>query len=122
MHFFLAALGFSTGIASAEPARLTVDFGFFPAGTECQVFNTSGRVGLRVGREIEFTINGDTANVSFVCQQPDGRSFQVDTGPLLPPGDHRLVAVQINQDNNAIVLWDQGGLMRQSYPGILRWQ
>ena len=106
----------------AEPKKLNVDFGFFPKGTECNVFGTSGRVTLKTGREIEYSIRGDTGNVSFRCRQPDGRSFTVQTGPLLPKGSLRLVAVQINQDNHAHVLWDQGGMQRAIVPGILNWE
>ena len=107
--------------ATAEPARLNVDFGFFPAGTECKVYGTTGRVGLKVGREIEFSIRGDTSNVTFRCTQPDGKRFPVDTGPLLPEGNFKLVAVQINQDDHAHVFWDQGGLRKSITPGILKW-
>lgn len=108
--------------ASAEPQRLEVDFGFFPKGTACKVFGTSGRVSFKEKRkEFEFSIRGDTGNVSFRCTQPDGRSFDVHTGPLLPQGDFRLVTVQVNQDNHAHVFWDQGGLRKQITPGILKW-
>lgn len=107
--------------AHAEPKQLNVDFGFFPKDTTCKVFGTSGRVTLKTGREIEYFVKGDTSNVSFQCQQPDGRRFQVDTAPLLPAGNFRLVAIQINQDNHAHVFWDSGGLMRRTYPGILKW-
>lgn len=107
--------------AHAEPKQLNVDFGFFPKGTTCKVFGTSGRVSLKTGREIEYFVKGDTGNVSFQCTQPDGRRFQVDTAPLLPAGNFRLVAIQINQDNHAHVFWDPGGLMRRTYPGVLKW-
>ena len=110
------------GRAAAEPAKLTVDFGFFPKGTACQVFNTSGKVSLRTGREIEYKIKGDTGNVSFRCTQPDGRSFEVATGALLPPGNPSLVAIQINQDDHAHILWDQGGLRRNTVAGVLKWK
>lgn len=113
---------FSASLANAEPSKLTVDFGFFPKGTTCQISGTTGRVKLKVGREIEYTVRGNTANVSFRCQQPNGAAFTVNTGPLLPQGNHRMVAVQINQDNNAHVLWDQGGLRRKTVPGILNWE
>jgi hypothetical protein len=114
-------------VALASPAAagtnvLTVDFGFFPKGTTCQVFNTSGKVTMRTGREIEFKITGDTARVAFSCTQPDGRTFDVDAGALLPPGNHRRVALQINQDNHAHVLWNAGGLRKTIVPGILKWR
>ncbi|WP_141104878.1 hypothetical protein [Thioclava sp. IC9] len=109
------------GGAAAEPEKLTVDFGFFPKGTACQVFNTTGKVSLRTGREIEYTIKGDTGDVVFRCAQPDGRSFEVATGALLPPGNPSLVAIQINQDDHAHILWDQGGLRRSTVAEVLRW-
>ncbi|MGR3713814.1 MAG: hypothetical protein ACU0A6_11930 [Shimia sp.] len=115
-------LTFAVTSADAEPKKLNVDFGFFPKGTSCSVSGTTGKVTLKTGREIEFKVRGDTSNVSFHCTQPDGRKFSVATGPLLPQGNHSLVAVQINQDNNAYVMWDQGGLRKLSYPGILNWQ
>ena len=118
----LAGALLSATPARAEPAKLTVDFGSFPKGMTCKVGGTRGRVTMKVGREIEFTIRGDTSDVSFLCTQPDGRSFVVATGPLLPPGDHSIVAVQINQDDHAHILWDQGGLRRATVPGILRWR
>ena len=107
--------------AFAEPVTLTVDFGHFPKGTTCQVFGTTGRVSLKTGKEIEYKIKGDTGNVSFRCMQPDGRRFDVATGSLLPQGNFKLVAMQINQDNHAHVFWDQGGLQRRTIPGILNW-
>ncbi|MFL4470837.1 hypothetical protein ACERZ8_13440 [Tateyamaria armeniaca] len=115
-------LSVSAAAASAEPDRLNVDFGSFPTGTACKVHGTSGKVSLRTGREIEFKVRGDTGNVSFTCTQPDGTSFLVRTGPLLPQGNFRLVAIQINQDNHAHIFWDQGGLRRSTVPGILDWQ
>lgn len=118
---WVVALATVATTASAEPKQLNVDFGSFPKGMTCKVFGTSGRVSLKVGREIEYFVKGDTSNVSFQCQQPDGRRFQVDTGPLLPAGSFRLVAIQINQDNHAHVFWDAGSLMRRTYPGILKW-
>jgi hypothetical protein len=114
-------------LALASPAAagtdvLSVDFGFFPEGTNCQVFNTTGKVTMRRGREIEFKITGDTARVAFHCTQPDGRSFDVNAGALLPPGNHRRVALQINQDNHAHVMWDEGGLRKSIVPGVLVWR
>ena len=54
------ALIFAAMLATATPAFaatdvLTVDFGFFPQGTTCKIFNTTGKVTMRTGREIEFT-------------------------------------------------------------------
>ncbi len=115
-----AALICATSVA-AEPAKLTVDFGFFPKGTTCSVHGTTGKVRLKTGREIEYSIKGDTGNVSFRCQQPDGSSFTAHTGPLLPQGSPRLVAIQINQDNHAHVLWSAGGIQKSTIPGVLRW-
>jgi hypothetical protein len=112
----------AAGPAFSAPAKLTVDFGFFPKGTSCKVYGTSGKVRLKTGREIEFTIKGDTGDVSFRCQQPDGRSFTVRTAPLLPQGAPRLVAMQINQDGNAHILWDEGGLRRAVFPDALNWE
>lgn len=117
----LAAI-MTAGAAFAEPAKLTVDFGFFPKGTACTVHGTSGKVRLKTGRGIEYTIKGDTGNVSFRCQQPDGRSFTAHTGPMLPQGAPRLVAIQINQDNHAHVLWSDGGIRKTVIPGVLRWE
>lgn len=117
----VAALVLAATAAHAEPKQLNVDFGSFPKGMTCKVFGTSGRVSLKTGREIEYFVKGDTSNVSFQCTQPDGRGFQVDTGPLLPAGSFRLVSIQINQDNHAHVFWDAGGLMRRTYPGVLNW-
>lgn len=108
--------------AMAEVSKLTVDFGFFPAGTSCQVFDTTGRVSLKTGREIEYTVNGDTARVAFRCQQPDGRAFRVAAGALLPQGNHRLVAMQVNQDDHAHIYWDDGGLQKVIVPGVLNWE
>ena len=108
--------------AAAETDVLDVDFGFFPQGTSCRVFNTRGTVTLEVGREIEYHITGDTGRVAFRCTQPDGKSFDVEAGALVPAGPHRRVAIQINQDNHAHVFWDEGGLRRMIVPGILRWR
>ncbi len=113
---------FCATLTHAEPAKLNVDFGFFPKGTSCKAFGTNGRVKLKVGREIEFNIRENTGNVSFRCQQPNGATFTVNTGPLLPQGNHRMVSIQINQDNNAHVLWDQGGLRRKTVSGVLNWE
>ena len=119
---FTLALATSATIASAEPKKLNVDFGFFPKGTSCKIHGTNGRVKLKVGREIEYNIRGNTGNVSFRCQQPNGAAFTVHTGPLLPPGDLRMVSIQINQDNHAHVLWDQGGLRKKTVANILNWE
>lgn len=121
------ALIFAAMLATATPAFaatdvLTVDFGFFPQGTTCKIFNTTGKVTMRTGREIEFKIKGDTAKVAFRCSQPDGRTFEVNAGALLPQGDHRRVSMQINQDDHAHVLWDDGGLRKSIVPGILVWR
>ncbi|PTV97610.1 hypothetical protein C8J27_101727 [Rhodobacter aestuarii] len=114
-------------VALASPAAAGVDvvsvgFGFFPKGTSCQVFNTSGKVTMREGRDIKFKIKGDTARLAFRCTQPDGRSFEVNVGRLLPQGNHRRVSMQINQDNHAHVFWDDGGLRKSLVPGILVWR
>lgn len=121
-YIFATLLSLLATVASAEPQKLNVEFGFFPKGTACKINGTAGRVTLKTGRSIKFKINGDTGNVSFRCQQPDGRSFFIATGPLLPQGNYRLVSVQINQDNHAHVFWDQGGLRKKIIPGILNWE
>ncbi|MBL3568521.1 hypothetical protein BV509_15485 [Rhodovulum sulfidophilum] len=110
------------GPALAEPALLKVDFGFFPKGTTCQPYGTGGKVTMKEGREIRFKIKGDTGHVSFRCKQPDGRSFEVQTGRLLPPGSPSMVAVQINQDDHAHVLWDDGGLRKTVVADVLKWK
>jgi len=106
---------------TVSPDKLTVDFGFFPSGTTCAAYGTSGKVSVQYGKEIEFTVRGNSTQLSFTCQQPDGKNFSVNVGALLPQNSTRLVAIQINQDNNAYMFWDQGGLMRRHVPGILRW-
>lgn len=117
-----AALAFAAP-AIAAPAKLNVDFGYFPKGTTCQVFGTTGKVRFKAkSKEFEYRIKGDTGNVSFRCQQPDGRTFEVSTAALLPSGSPKLVSIQINQDDQAHVLWDDGGLRRASTRGILKWK
>ncbi len=111
----------SASAAVAEPRKLNVDFGFFPKGTAGKVSGSSGKISLKTGKEIEFKVRGDTGNVSFHCTQPDGRRFSVATGPLLPQGSPSLVAIQINQDNRAHVLWKDGSLRKQTYSEVLNW-
>lgn len=105
---------------NAAPKKLNVDFGFFPAGTDCQVFGTTGQVRKKIKKEIKFRIKGDTGKVSFRCQQPDGFQFQVDTGPLLPDVNVSFVTMQINQSGKALVMFDSNGIRQVVHDGILK--
>ena len=113
------ALVASSSVALAD--KLTVDFGFFPKGLDCDVGGTSGKVSVRRGRELEYTIKGDVAGTKFACTLPDGRSFTVAPGVWYVAGT-RMTAVQINADDRAIIMWDSGGGLSQStQSGVLNW-
>lgn len=111
------------GAASSVRAEtLTVDFGFFPKGMECSISGTAGKVRLKTGREIEYTIKGDVTGTAFVCTLPDGRSFRVAPGAWYAPGT-RMTAVQVNADGRAIVMFDAGGgLVQNIYQNAVEWQ
>ncbi len=122
-NFVAAVLVVSATAANAAPAKLEVDIGFFPKGTKCQVLGTTGKVKQRQKRrEIKHVIRGDTAKVHLRCQQPDGRSFVVHTGPLLPPGDIGFVIMQLNADNTGAVMWDDGGIKQVRVSDFLKWE
>ena len=110
------------GALSARAETLTVDFGFFPKGMECHISGTSGKVRLKTGREIEYTIKGDVTGTAFVCTLPDGRSFRIAPGVWYASGA-RMTAVQINADGRAIVMFDSGGgLVQNVFDNALKWQ
>lgn len=108
--------------AMAGIAKLNVSFGYFPEGTTCQAFGTTGKVKVKVKREIKYSIRGgDSSKLAFKCVQPDGRGFSVNVGPMLPDGDLKMVAMQINQDGNAHIFWDNGGLTKTMVPNAVNW-
>lgn len=109
----------TSGIALAD--KLTVDFGFFTKGFDCDISGTSGKVTVQRGRELEYTVKGDVAGTTFTCTLPNGKSFTVAPGAWYVAGT-RMTAVQINADDRAIIMWDGGGGLSQStQSGVLNW-